>query len=384
MDVHAMVLSGSGCSSTAAFEVGVMKALMEEEPAHLDGIPLDPAIYSGSEFGAFNAAIMASQAGSDTASTLRYLERVWLDDISSTSRSCGNGVYRLRGNPFVFLNPRCYVPQPAKPFIETFKDLCFLSTSFLEQLQSCLGDETAGPLWQRLLQFPTLTPFFDMRPLESLLRKHVDLERLRRSDKELIVMASDWARGMPCAFSKHEMTDDKGHAILRASMAFLLVFPFVEIDGRAFGGAPGTMATPLRPVIDTYAARNRRLTIHVVFVETAMENIPLGVRDSAFGGLGRTFSLNESVNIRAEVEYHPGQAGVVSPGAGTLSLVQASGQDIADLGSLTIHWYRPSKPIVNWFELTDFDRKKAEGYIAQGYGDALRHDCQAAGCILAA
>ena len=60
--VHAVVLSGSGSSSTDAFEVGVMKTLLDEGAAHLNGRKIDPAIYSGSGFGAFNAAVMASQA----------------------------------------------------------------------------------------------------------------------------------------------------------------------------------------------------------------------------------------------------------------------------------------------------------------------------------
>ena len=68
--VHAVVLSGSGSSSTDAFEVGVMKSLLAEGAPHLGGRPIDPAIYSGSGFGAFNATVMASQIGGDTAATM--------------------------------------------------------------------------------------------------------------------------------------------------------------------------------------------------------------------------------------------------------------------------------------------------------------------------
>ncbi|HVT60576.1 MAG TPA: patatin-like phospholipase family protein [Thermoanaerobaculia bacterium] len=387
-DLHAMVFSGSGSSSTDAYEVGAMKALMEEGRAHLGGVPLDPAIYSGSGFGALNAAIMASQIGGDTAATLRYLERVWLDDISSTPKSCGNGVYRLRGNPFIFLDPQCYMPQPARPFIETFNDLVFLSTNLLERLRTFLG-ESGVPLSERLLQIPSLTPFFDMRPLQIQLRKHVDLERLRRSDKELIVMASDWARGTPRAFAKQEMTDQQGHAILQASAGYLLAFPFVDIGGTPFGGAPGTMATPLKPVIETYAQGTRRLIVHAVFLSPPMADVPLGGKmDSALGGLGRYFGINESVNIRADVDYGSLEGGV-SPGAsrepgGAPASLPPGQRAIADRGSVTIHRYVPSKPIINWFDFASFDRKKTEGFIAQGYADTRRHDCRTAGCTQAA
>src|SRR5205807_1906679 len=131
------------------------------------------------------------------------------------------------------------------------------------------------------------TPFFDVEPLKAQLRKHIDLERLRRSSKELIVMASDWTKGMPRAFTKQEMTDQQGYAILQASATYLLAFPFVLIEGRPFGGAPGTMATPLKPVIETYATPGRRLTVHAIFLGSPMEDIPTGKMDSALGGLGR-------------------------------------------------------------------------------------------------
>ena len=364
-DVHALVLSGSGSSSTDAYGVGAMKALMETGCAHLGGLRLDPEIYSGSAFGAFNAAVMASQIGGDTVSTLHYLERVWLEDISSGSTTCGNGVYRLRGNPFPYLNPRCYMPNPAKPFIESLNDSFFLATNLLARLWTFLGPEGQGSLVQRLLEIPSMTPLFDVEPLKKQLRKHVDLERIRRSTKELIVMASDWHKGMPRAFTKPDLTDQNGHAILQASATFLLAFPFVLVDGELFGGAPGTMATPLKPVIETYATPARRLIVHVIFLTTPMDQVPTSKMDSALGGLGRYFSINETVNIRSKVDYSP---------------PQTDQEEFVRKGSVTIHQYRPSKPIINWFEFANFDRKITERYIAQGYNDTLQHDCKSAGC----
>jgi hypothetical protein len=203
-------LSGSGCGSADAFEVGAMKVLLAEGAPHLGGKPIDPAIYSGSAFGAFNAAVMASQAGGDTVSTLRYLERVWLEDLSSTPGGCGNGVYRLRGNPLTFLNPRCYLPQPLRPFLQAFADGLFLTANLSERFRDFLGGGE-GSLCDRLLSIPDITVFFDMEPLKSNLRKHVDLERLRRSAKELVVIATDWQQGKPLAFLKGEMTGERGH-----------------------------------------------------------------------------------------------------------------------------------------------------------------------------
>jgi predicted acylesterase/phospholipase RssA len=361
-----MVLSGSGSSSTDAFEVGVMQTLLAEGAPHLGGRPFDPAIYSGSGFGAFNAAVMASQVGGDTASALRYLERVWLDDLSSTPDSCGNGVYRLRGNPLTFLNPRCYLPQPLQPFLQAFADGTFLMADLIERFRVFLGG--GGSLWEGLLSIPDLTVFFDMSPLQDNLRKHVDLGLLQRSAKELIVIASDWKEGKPRAFLKQEMTDERAYAILQASTAYLLAFPFVPIDGRPYGGGPGSMATPLKPVIDLYARPGRKLIVHVIYLVTPIGEIPLSKMTSALGGLGRYFSMNEVLNRKNDVEYGPNGAPGPLP------------KDAAR--NVIIHSYRPRFPIINWFEFANFDRRITAQFIAEGRASVLHHDCAAEGCLL--
>ena len=236
-----------------------------------------------------------------------------------------------------------------------------------------LGSANRGSLSEKLLSIPAMTPLFDMAPLQSQLRKYVDLDRLRRSSKELMVIATDWARGMPRIFTSREMTDELGYKVLQASAAFTLAFPFVQIYGRRFSGGPGTMATPLKPVIESYAPRTRRLTIHAIFLDPAMKDIPIEKMDSALGGLGRWFTLNESVNIRADVEYASGDG---PPNADSVTeLREAAGET-----SVVIHRYRPKKPIVDWFEFANFDRDKTEGYIRQGYDETLRHICKAEGC----
>ncbi|HBL28194.1 MAG TPA: hypothetical protein DD490_15275 [Acidobacteria bacterium] len=366
--VHAVVLSGSGSSSTDAFEVGAMQVLLAEGAAHLGGRPIDPAIYSGSGFGAFNAAVMASQAGGDTATTVRYLGDAWLDGLSSAPGRCGNGVYRLRGNPLTFLNPRCYMPQPFLPFLQAFTDGGFLMANLAERFAVFLGGGS-GSLSERLLHIPDLTVFFDMAPLQSSLRRYVDLGRLGSSDKELVVIASDWTEGRARAFLKPEVAGEDGYAILQASTAYLLAFPFVPIGGRPYGGGPGSMATPLKPVLDLYARPGRKLVVHVIYLVTEIAEIPLSPMTSALAGLGRYFSMNEVLNRKNEVEYPPG----VAPRS-------ASGEMP---GSVVIHSYRPRAPIINWFEFSNFDREITAAHIAEGRECVLRHDCAAEGCVLA-
>ena len=367
-ELQAIVLSGCGCSSPATYGVGVMKALIKGGLAHLDdAVPFDPDIYSGSGFGAFNAAVMASQAGGSTAAALGYLEEAWLEGICSTATRA-NGVYRLRANPLTFFDSSAYQTGFVGPLANMIKDLAFLSSDLAGRVRANFGPDASGSLLKRLLSMPAMTPLFDMTPLQEQLKKYVDLDRIRNSSKELMVVASDWERGMPCIFRRPDMTDDVGHKALQASAAFTLAFPFVEINGRPFMGAPGTMATPLNPVIDTYAPKASRLTVHVVYLDPLMKDIPIDKPDNALGGLGRWFTLNESVNISAEPEYASGPVPKSKPATDT---------------PVVIHRYRPKKIIVDWFNTFGFDAEMTRDFIEQGYRETRVHNCDAEGCTLA-
>lgn len=372
---QALVLSGSGAGSTAAYEIGVMKAL-QQGCAHLGDVPVDADIYTGSAFGAFNAAIMASQIGGDAAGTLKYLEAAWLEGMCSTRQSCGNNVYRVRGNPLPFLNLKCYMPAPWQPFVDFAQDTAFLTVNLAKRLQYFLGPNGPGSLTERVLSIPSMTPFFNVQPFKDQLKQHIDLARIRNSDKELVVMASDWAKGMPRAFTKPELTDELGHDIIQASCTFLLAFPFVEIEGRPYGGAPGSMATPLKPAIDLFAGRQEPLTIHLVFLQPTMDQVPIDKMSSALSGLGRSFSMNEVVNIHSEVEYQ------LPAAAARADAAERQRRADGDRWPITIHKYRPKQGI-NWFEFANFQRSLAEQHIAAGYQDTLQHDCQVEGCVIA-
>src|SRR6266540_2913564 len=114
---QAVVFSGSGCGCTDVYSVGVMKALVEGG-LWSDGATFDPSIYSGSAFGAFNAAVMVSNAGGDTSATVRYLEHAWLDGLCSTADRA-NGVFRIRANPLTWLDPRTWLNNPATAIVDT-------------------------------------------------------------------------------------------------------------------------------------------------------------------------------------------------------------------------------------------------------------------------
>jgi predicted acylesterase/phospholipase RssA len=360
-------LSGSGCGSTDAYGVGVLKALAEGAAPTVDGV-FEPSIYSGAAFGAFNAAMMTADPGSGTVATVRLLEQAWLDGLCSTADR-SNGVYRIRCSPMTLLDPRSWLASPVATVADTAKDVAYLTSDLMARVHAQLSSGGSASIGERITDMVALTPFFDMSPLRAHLRAFVDLARVRASTKTLMVNATDWERGFGRIFTNVDMTDAQGHDILQASAAYLLLFPFVDIGGRPFGGGPASLATPLKPVLETFAPRTDRLTVHTVYIHPPIARIPLGQMPGTFAGASRYFDMIESINVSADVDYGPGQAPRASTGG--------SGAKV------TIHRYRPNAPIVDWFRVFEFDRTKTREFIAQGYRDAKNHDCRAAGCICA-
>src|SRR5262245_2245654 len=96
----ALVVSVGGADG--AYGVVIMKALFEGDSPATGYTQLDPSIFTGTSAGAYNAAFMVSQGDTDNRAVVAVLARIWIDQISGGGRACGNGVYRIRGNPFCY------------------------------------------------------------------------------------------------------------------------------------------------------------------------------------------------------------------------------------------------------------------------------------------
>src|SRR5262249_39992941 len=112
---HAVVLSGGGADG--AYEVGVLKGLFSDQAKFLGG-PVDPEIFTGTSIGAFNAALLVSRWDRLGTASITDLERVWLERLAARPYFGGNGGYRFRLNPFEFLNPTYYFPNPIEPIVQ--------------------------------------------------------------------------------------------------------------------------------------------------------------------------------------------------------------------------------------------------------------------------
>ncbi len=364
-----------------------MKALFEGGCAHT-GRALDPGIYTGTSVGSLNAAVMAApQEGESSSGTLERLEDLWCQEIAARPESCGNGVFRLRGDLLPYLNPRCLSKNPLKPLTRLVTDSAYLTAEAWERMTYFVRHDAS--LLERLLELPDISGIIDTTPMDDLMRRHVDLERLRRSKKELSVVATDWQRARPRVFGKQEILD-LGYKVVLASASIPAVFPPVDLDGGVFVDGGVLLNTPLKPAIRMWKKRSARteLTLHAIYLDAELADIPIETTPSTFGTTNRLVQIILGRNVNTDIEYATtvndrvrrarAEAGKTGAGAGSKARKPvASGKRL-----ITIHRYRPSTDLGGVLGLLDFSLDRIDRLIRKGYDDAIRHDCGVEGCVL--
>ncbi len=241
-----------------------------------------------------------------------------------------------------------------------------------------------------LLQVPDLSAFISTEPLDELVRRHVDLARLRGSRLGFRCVATDWTHGKPCTFTKDDMTDEEGHAILRASAAIPAIFPEVVIGGIHYVDGGVLMNTPLQPAIAAWRGdpdRGAELTLHVIYLDPTLADIPLPEVSSTLSVTVRLITSLLAYNVNTNVE----SAGRINPEirrqlaeAGIDPPAYAESGSGAQLEQplLTIHRYRPSAAAAGGLlGVLEFTTDRIGMLIEQGYRDARGHDCKREGCL---
>ncbi len=366
--VHALVLTGSGFGTSSCYGIGVMKGLLQDSCKHVNNQVIDPQIYSGTVFSAFNIAIMASQAAGSNAATLDSLERIWLEEITGSNDLLTllglprrNGVYRLRLDPRSFFNPRTMLRNPAQPFLDLLNDASFLAGRFSTRLSNFLTSDK--PLSRRLLELPEISDLFDTAPLAKLLEKHIDLNRLRNSDRQLRIVATDWVTGTPAVFGQKDLTYQQ----ILASLAVFALFPRPTINGHSIAGGGIASPTPIRPAVAAAAELGAtKLVLHVVYLRPRLQNIDPPKISSTFDTFNRlTYLQMKGLELRTLQQ--------------DLRTTEERKRPDNPL-EITAHCYRPKKPLWDVLEVLDYDRDKAQQFIASGFRDATTHDCELEGC----
>ena len=389
---HAIILSGGG--AYGAYEVGVLKALLTGQMPQTGYTKIDPAIYTGTSVGAINAAVMISQDGTGVSSDegVDYLERVWLDLISQGAESCDNGAYRIRADPFRYLNPQC-LTNPAQALAELTEDGALLAQDFLRRSFNFFN--TPGSLEARALEFVDLSAFISSDPISRLVRQIISLENIRRSQKELRIVATNWTTGEAKIFENKELNDDDGYKALLGSAAIPGFFPPHYIAGQPYVDGGVVMNTPLNCAIQAGGD-----FLHIIYLDPDVESLPLKVLQNTYNTFDRTIIIHIATIIEEDVHT----ASWINDGLEVLERA-SRGESLSDENirdfirvagqiersikrgkpyrKLTIHRYHPhNDPGGGGIGILNFRRERIERLIEQGFNDTINHDCKDSHCII--
>jgi predicted acylesterase/phospholipase RssA len=393
-DRQGVILSSGGADG--AYAVGVLKALVTGESAATGYIPLYPEVLVGSSIGALNAALVVSQLENGAQAAVSYLEHIWLNEMAQTSQTCGNGAYRIRLNPMRLLDPRCLASAPTQHFATIAGDGLLLARDWL--LRSRDFATSSEALEQRTLRLVNLGSFISGEPLLSLIQRTIRFEDIRRSKTALRIMATNWTKGGLEEFSNADLTDDLGPRIIKASAAIPGFFQPVEIDDDIYVDASVLGYTTLAPAINAGAD-----TLHVIYVDPDVKNIPVEALQSTLDTLYRTFviqwanDLEMSIRAVARINGHvdvlertireaklsKSQAEILlkdllPPG----SFKIGPSEEILGTRKIAVHLYHPEDDLFGPLGLLNLDRRRLEDLISRGFDDAVGHECANSGCVL--
>jgi NTE family protein len=386
---QAVILSGGG--AYGAYEVGVMKALFNGECPSTNHDSLNPGIFSGTSVGAFNAAFLLSQPGENMCVTSRLLESTWLDQVSENPQSCGNGIFRFRGDPFRLLDPDC-LSHPESRFSELADDGAYLMRDSLQRAVNFFFNR--GSLAGRSFELIDISSFITGAPLTKLVEKTITMANIRRSEKVLRVVATNWNTGKLKVFENKDMTDEEGESILRASASIPGFFHPKVVAGQTYVDGGVLMNTPLKCAILAGAT-----TLHVIYLDPDPKNIPLRVLQSTISVMDRIMAITAAARVDEDIEtaswinegleiFERAKHNKAISSTEAAAFIRVAGQIYEKISAgcpyhrLTIHRYHPHDDLGGGtFGLLNFDRANVKMLIDRGFNDAVHHDCAASHCV---
>jgi NTE family protein len=404
---HAVILSGGGANG--AYEVGVMKALFGGHVSLPDysaeQLKLDPFhLFSGTSVGAFNAAFMVSRPGQSSAKTLCALESVWRERMAGTTTHW-NGVFRIRGNAFDFLDVNRVLASPMTPPAWLMHDGAFFAKDLIERTETFFRSKEE--ITRRFADLIDFSALISIEPLHDLVRELIDLDQMRANTERLVaITATNWEKGETELFTNRPVRegstgrplDDKiGHLAILASTAIPGIFPPVEIHNTKYVDGGLLMNTPLSPAIRAGAD-----VLHVIYLDPDLKDVPLHGGGGTFDVLNRLVALAFANQVNRDIKNLKGINQVLDLSERITTVLKSrskgSGRDSAldeiapiwsdytkgrdDLRKLTVHRYHPSSILDGGvFGLLNFDASRVSAMIDRGFQDAVMHDCAACGCI---
>lgn len=385
----ALVLSGGG--AYGAFAIGVMKALFAGVTPVTDYKPLEADIFTGTSVGAFNATLMVDQHkhGANNLEAAMHVEKIWIEQVAERPGGCGNGIFRLRGNPIEYFDPAC-LSQPAAAAERLAGDGLAVSSYFLARTASFFA--SSAPLQERALNLVNIGSFVDTNPYQELLRSVIHEPDVFQSQKSLRLVTTNWITGKAQYFENSDFQNDRGIQAVMASTAIPGVFPPVRIDDDIFVDGGVVDNTPLGPAI-----RMGATTIHVIYLDPQPQFIRIRAEPNTIDTMLRVYYLMLAAKLNEDLEtarwINSGLAAVArfrKTGAASDSditdFVKVAGQFLesqhAPYVPLTVHRYFPRTQMGGDFGMLDFRIDVLARMIESGERVAMRHDCKLNRCVL--
>lgn len=385
---HAVVFSGNGYN--AAYEAGVLKAILHGVAGSTRGEAIQPDIYAGTSVGAYNAAFMVSESELGDLAAVEKLEHSWTVGV----------VPRFRANPFDYLDPKFYLPNPLTPFVNLGRDALYVSRDLVKRAGDFFASASlTRPLaaFQEQILGYEWDILADIEPMVRQIRNSINLEKIRGSGKKLLITAANWKKGTTRTFENKDFAGDNGYQVITAAMAIPGAVPRQRIDQEDFVDGAMLMERPLQPVID---ARDRtldrqvphaRLTLHVIYLDPEFGQGPLMDVRGSFSVVYRLFLLAFSRSVNAEIERIERTNRALKfldllrdfdPESEVMRLWSRLNQETADSIEVEVHRYRSSQHLADLMDIFRVSDEKLKHLIDRGYTDAVRHDCREAGCVL--
>jgi len=382
----AMVLSGGG--AYGAFGVGVQKALFAGRSPATNYVPLNADIFSGTSVGAFNASLMVARPCSCLDAVL-HLESIWLGRVAQGTGECGNGIFRIRGNPADWIDTDC-LRHPVTLARRFLDDSIVLGAYTLARTANFIAT-SGSPLPDRVIALVNIGSFIDVAPYKALLHSVIDERAVRESTRTLRITATNWAQGTPRYFTNSDFHDDLGIDSVVASTAIPGVFPPIKIGKELYVDGGVVENTPLSSAITAGAT-----DLHVIYLNPNPSVIPLQDQANTMDTMLRVYYIMLATKLSEDIEtarwinagldaissYQPGQ----SPSdiairdfmkvAGTLVQTQRAYK------RLTIHRYFPETALGGNLGMLDFSIGAIANMIQEGEDAAVVHDCKKNNCVL--
>ncbi len=371
----ALLLASGG--AYAAYEVGVMKALFAGHSAATEFRAFEPDVIFALGMGAVNAGILAANDGAGLDRAVALLEEIWLDNFAEGGRGCGNGLYRIRGLPSEYLNPKCYLANPVGVLRDGADDA----------LRAASGAASLAAAPQRLLHplaYFRLSAFLDPAPLRRSVQQFVPLDGLRNSRQQLRISALNAATGKVRVFDKEAVARFNGAPILAATESAIF-FPPEEIDGAPYIDASLLIDTPLKSAIEEADE------IHVVYMDPELKRIPREHLQNSIEVLDRfravqiAYAFNQdirtarTINRGLEVLEKTSHGGALTD-EDVHAFLRTAGRAYRRLAEgnpyrkLTIHRFHPRKDFGDSLGLMNLDRDHLRSMIDEGYRDAVAYN----------